>query len=190
MDADVEDAKQFFESQLSGEAREAQLPFGGTGATNFMKEHTQIMPTSKKAKAASKAKAKAKAASAAAAHGQADQKPSSQPLVESALQMATALLPEILKEAGEAKGLSIQIAGHALSSELVSQLKKHSDYLFAMYRKIQTHANAGCDNMQVYQPLLSTLDPATDWYTKRRAAAKAMAKAMETKKAKVPKKDS
>ena len=128
----------------------------------------------------------AKAGSAAAAQ-QAEQTPqqsgSHHGQVESALQMATLLLPEILKEAGEAKGLSIQIAGHALSSELVSQLKKHSDYLFAMYRKIQTHVNAGCDNMQVYQPLLSTLDPATEWYTKRRAAAKAMAKAMETKKA-------
>jgi len=47
----------------------------------------------------------------------------------STLSMVEQLLPQLRKEAGEAKGLSIELAAHSLGKELADQILARSDYM-------------------------------------------------------------
>lgn len=88
-------------------------------------------------------------------------------------------MPDVLKEATEAQGLSVELKGHELSTELVSQLKKHSIFMFAMYRKFDQMIRDGVQDLEMFRPFLVRLDPAMAWYKARSKTAKAMAKAVK-----------
>jgi hypothetical protein len=94
-------------------------------------------------------------------------------------EMVYALMPDVLKEATEAQGLSVELKGHELSTELVSQLKKHSVFMFAMYRKLDQMVRDQLEDLNDYRPILARLDPAMTWYKLRSKTAKAMAVAVK-----------
>ena len=98
--------------------------------------------------------------------------------------LVTAMLPDILKEAGEAKGHSVDLRAYRLSTELVDQMESHSRFMYAIYRQLQSMTQTGADDLSTFQPYLEKLDKAQTWYKGRSKAVKAMARALPAEAAK------
>ena len=96
--------------------------------------------------------------------------------------MVSQLMPDVLKEATQAQGLAVELKGHELSTELVNQLKKHSVFMFAMYRKLDEMLRDREEYFDKHRPFLARLDPAMAWYKLRSKTAQAMAKAVKTER--------
>jgi hypothetical protein len=54
-------------------------------------------------------------------------------------QRASGLLPEILKEAGEATNWSVSLTGLGMASDLVENMRQHGEKMWSIYRWLSEH---------------------------------------------------
>jgi hypothetical protein len=88
--------------------------------------------------------------------------------------MIRALLVDIRKEGGEAKGFAVQLDGKELSNDLMTQMNKHSKFMHAMAKKLDKMASLGVADMDAFKPYLQRLDLAQQWYVARSKSAKGL----------------
>ena len=144
---------------------------GFLGITDAIHRALQSTPPPKSAKVPKQAKPKA-TAGASAQHVEADDMST----------MLENLRKDILKEAGEARSLSVALQGDDMSVNLVDSFKRHSDFLYAAYSSINELIKQKQTDLADVAPLMETLDSAMAWYSTRSQAAKAWWRKLHPKK--------